>query len=162
MLDEDTEDGEFARQQISKELEAQVVGLIDSAGCLLGYRYEDSSICVKDGSAAPPDHPQIYWPTSRPGHRAPHVWLEPKISLLDKLDRDFTLLRFDQSVDVTPLLSAANAQGMPLKLVDIDDQNARQTYEKSLVIVRPDLMSAWRSDQLPEDCAGLIDCLRGA
>ena len=162
ILDEDSEEGEFARNQIKKELDAQVVGLIDSAGCLLGYRYEDSSICIPDGSAAPPDHPQIYWPTSRPGHRAPHIWLDPEVSLLDQFSRDFTLLRFNQHIDVSPLLAAAVERGLPLTLLDVDNESAQTVYEKELVIVRPDLMTAWRANELPADCLGIVDRIRGA
>lgn len=162
VLDEDSPDGDFARQQISKELDAQVVGLIDSAGCLLGYRYEGSSICVPDGSAAPPDHPQIYWPTSRPGHRAPHVWLEPEVSLLDQLSRNFTLLRFDSSIDVSSITRAADAVGLPLAVLNVDHMEAREVYEKKLVLVRPDLMTAWRGDEVPDNCDAIINQVRGA
>ncbi len=162
VLDQDTAEGEAARKQIRKELDSQVIGLIDSAGCLLGYRYENSSICVPDGSSPPPDHSQIYWPTSRPGHRAPHIWLEPEVSLYDLLGREFTLLRFDDSIDVQPMLDAATKAGMPLELLDIDNSEARETYACDLVIVRPDLMTAWRANTLPEDCNGIINRIRGA
>ena len=161
VLDEDSDAGESAREQIKRELDAQVIGLIDSAGCLLGYRYENSSICVQDGSAAPPDHPQLYWPTSRPGHRAPHVWLDKETSLLDKFGRDFSLLRFDATVDVAPLLESARRADVPVTLVDVDHEAAQVAYERKLVLIRPDLMVAWRSDTLPTDPDTVIDCIRG-
>jgi 2-polyprenyl-6-methoxyphenol hydroxylase-like FAD-dependent oxidoreductase len=161
-LDEDSESGEFARQRIRNELDSQVVGLIDSAGCLLGYRYENSSICVPDGSSAPPDHPQLYWPTARPGHRAPHIWLTPETALLDQFGRDFTLIRFDPAIDIDPLVTAAERAGLPLTVLDQDNEDAAKVYERSLALVRPDLMVAWRGDELPADCEELVDHIRGA
>ena len=161
-LDEDSERGEIARAQIKRELDAQVIGLIDSGGCLLGYRYENSSICVHDGSAAPPDHPQLYWPTSRPGHRAPHVWLDDGASLLDKFGRDFTLLRLDKTANTSTLETAAMAAGVPLTCIDVNSDRVAAVYACKLAIVRPDLMVAWRGNEAPRDPVALIDCIRGA
>ena len=73
-LDANSESADLTRAQLREELIEQE-SLIASFGVLLGYRYDASPICVADGSPAPPDHPQIYTPTSRPGHRAPHLWL---------------------------------------------------------------------------------------
>ncbi len=161
VLDENTPAGEDARLQIHADLDAQVVGLIDSAGCLLGYRYEGSAICVPDGSEAPPDHPRLYYPTSRPGHRAPHVWIDKQRSVLDLFGKGFTLLRFDPSIDCGAMEAAARACGMPLALVDIQHPEAARVYEKKLVLVRPDLMVAWRSDNMPDHPSAILDRVRG-
>ena len=45
----------------------------DSAGIELGYRYENSPICVSDGTPAPPLDHGMYVPSTWPGARAPHV-----------------------------------------------------------------------------------------
>ena len=65
-----------------------------TVGLQLGYRYEDSPICVPDGTPAPPDDPAECTPSARPGSRAPHVWLRDGRSILDLYGRGFTLLRF--------------------------------------------------------------------
>jgi len=65
-------------------------------GQQLGFHY-DSTAVVSDGTAAPEFSPYEYVPTGRPGHRAPHLWLEnkdglPHTSTLDLFDRNFALL----------------------------------------------------------------------
>jgi hypothetical protein len=42
-------------------------------GIQLGYGYENSPICVPDGTPAPPEQTANYLQTARPGHRAPHL-----------------------------------------------------------------------------------------
>ncbi|PCI54736.1 MAG: hypothetical protein COB36_09395 [Alphaproteobacteria bacterium] len=159
-LDEDTAEGETARQTLVSELDGQV-GLIDSSGLLLGYRYEGSSICVSDGTEAVPFDPQHYWPTTRPGHRLPHLWVKEGVSVLDLLGREFTLIRTDPDVNVDDFRGAAEAAGLPLKILDVSAEIFAETYEKKLVLVRPDLMVAWRGDTTPNDVTAVIDQVRG-
>ena len=64
----------------------------DSAGIELGYRYENSPICVADGTPAPPLDHGLYVPSTWPGARAPHVWLKDGRSTLDLFGKGFTLL----------------------------------------------------------------------
>jgi hypothetical protein len=46
--------------------------------------------------------------------------------------------------------------------VKIDDAHARAIYEYDWVLVRPDHHVAWRGNDLPGDCAALLDLVRGA
>jgi len=162
VLDEDSPEGDMARDQIRAELDSQVKGLIDSSGCLLGYRYEDSSICVQDGSSAPPDHPQLYWPTTRPGHRMPHVWVDEGVALYDLFDRDFNLVRTDKTIEVTSFMMAAREADLPIKLVDVPTHCAAEVLDNSLILVRPDLMVTWRGNLAPDNPQEIIDRIRGA
>ena len=63
-------------------------------GLQLGYRYEGSPIVVPDGTPAPPDDPENFVASARPGSRAPHVALADGSSMLDLYGRGFVLLRF--------------------------------------------------------------------
>ena len=102
-------------------------------------------------------------PVARPGHRAPHVWLDDGDALFDRLGPHFTLLCIgDHPVDATPLIDAASAAGVPLEVLDLTDTIVHEVYAARLVLIRPDMMVAWRSDELPGDPAGLIDIVRGA
>ena len=51
---------------------------------------------------------------------------------------------------------------MPLTIVDVEEPEAAELYERRLVLVRPDGHVAWRADTLPENCEALIDRVRGA
>ncbi|MES2414759.1 MAG: FAD-dependent monooxygenase [Pseudomonadota bacterium] len=131
-------------------------------GIHLGHVYFPSPIVVDDGTPQVSEEQEQYVPTARPGARAPHVWLaEGERSILDCFGNGFTLLNFG-SADVTALQAAANKAAMPLSVVNIDNAEAKQLYEKKLALVRPDGHVAWRGDALPEDCTWLVDRVRGA
>ena len=160
-LDATGAEGDELRAAIEEDLRGQHK-LMKSSGVLLGYRYENSPICVPDGTAAPLDDPLVYTPTARPGHRAPHVWLSDGKSILDSFGSGFTLLCFDgASDDATGLRDAAVARRVPLKVCAIRDRVAREIYgDCSYVLVRPDLMVAWRGNAL-DNPLGLVDRVRG-
>jgi len=155
-----------AGDQVRAELKADIKEqekLIASSGTLLGYRYERSPIVVPDGTPEPPDDARRYVPVARPGHRAPHVWLDSGEALFDVLGPDFTLLRIgDNPPDTTALEAAAVAAGVPLKVVSLTDPVVSEVYQAPLVIIRPDLMISWRSHDVPADAASLVDIIRGA
>ena len=75
---------------------------------------------------------------------------------------EFTLLRFDPSIDVAPLDAAARERGVPLKILDVARPAPTRPDGDSLVLSRPDQHVAWRSNRLPADCIALIDRVRGA
>ena len=41
-------------------------------------------------------------------------------------------------------MAVATAAGLDLKIVSIDDEEARDLYESDLVLIRPDQIVAWR------------------
>ncbi|MEP4380149.1 MAG: FAD-dependent monooxygenase [Alphaproteobacteria bacterium] len=131
-------------------------------GIALGVRYEGSALVWPDGLPEIPDDPYDYIPTARPGHRAPHVWLEDGHALCDRFADGFTMLRTDLSVDAAPLLDAAGAVGLPVTLLDMDEIAVAKRYQAALVLIFPDGHVAWRGDALPENCTALIDRVRGA
>ncbi|GGX17622.1 monooxygenase [Pigmentiphaga litoralis] len=158
-----TPDGEATRCEVGKTLKEVMLPEWEIAGTAMGYRYEDSPICVPDGTPPPDADPVNYVQTSRPGSRAPHAWLGDGRSTLDLFGRGFVLLRFGGAdLDVSRLEAAATRRGMPLHVVDIADDTIAALYERRLTLVRPDGHSAWRGDSLPEDPQALIDVVRGA
>jgi hypothetical protein len=44
------------------------------------------------------------------------------------------------------MMAAALRQNIPLKLLDVPDPDARDLYERDLVIIRPDQHVAWRGN----------------
>ncbi|MDF2114532.1 FAD-dependent monooxygenase [Roseiarcaceae bacterium H3SJ34-1] len=163
LIDSDTEAGARKRASVGSILVEAARGNLDSLGISIGYRYENSPICVSDGTPPPPDDPYDYVPTSRPGHRAPHAWIGKDRSTLDLFGDGFVALRFGQDApDLTSLAQAAASRGVPLRIHMIDDPDVARLYEKRLVLVRPDGHVAWRGDQAPADPARVIDIVRGA
>ena len=62
-------------------------------GMDLGLRYDEGCL-IPDGTEPPQvdDPVSVYSPTARPGHRAPHVWIDGATSTLDLYDTQFVLL----------------------------------------------------------------------
>jgi 2-polyprenyl-6-methoxyphenol hydroxylase-like FAD-dependent oxidoreductase len=134
----------------------------DSAGIELGYRYEDSPICVADGTAAPALDHGLYLPSSWPGVRAPHVWLEDGRSTLDLFGKGFALLNLSaKTTNTSTITEAARRVGMPFEVAALAEPKVRETYERPFVLVRPDGHVAWRGDALPNNASAIIDKVRG-
>ena len=118
---------------------------------------------MADGSPAPATDPNQFVPTTRPGTRAPHAWLEDGRSTLDLFGDGFVLLSLGAGPsDPARLLCAAGATGVPMRAVAIADAEVAALYETRLVLVRPDGHVAWRGDDVPADPAALVQHVRGA
>ena len=161
ILDEDSSRAEKLREKLSINLKEQDK-LIASSGTLLGYRYKNSSIVIPDGTEETIDNPRKYIPTARPGHRAPHIWLEEGVSIYDKFNKNFTLLVFTEDlIEAKKLISKANSIGLPIHLLQINDKDVLNLYVNKYVIIRPDLMVAWRSDYIPENSIDILNTIIG-
>lgn len=160
---EDTEEGRRVRAALGRRLRESTRIEWESMGLQIGHRYEDSPVCVPDGSPPTPDDFRIYVPTTRPGSRAPHCWLEDGRSTLDLFGKGFTLLAFptsrQRSVEVIRTEFAEH--GIPLQVVPLQSEEAARLYERPLVLVRPDGHVAWRGDEV-DDAALIAETVRGA
>jgi len=127
------------------------------------YCYAGSPICAPDDAPLPAADTAQFVPSTWPGSRAPHAWLDDGRSTLDLFGNGFVLLRLGASPpDVSRLVEAANARGVPLSIVALPDPQLAALYERPLVLVRPDGHVVWRGHETPADAAGLIDRIRGA
>jgi len=135
----------------------------NSAGTHLGYRYVDSPIVIPDGTPEPPDDPSQIVPSTWPGSRAPHAWLDDGRSMLDIFGAGFVLLQLGRAdPDDVRLRDAATVLRLPLETVCLQEPELRTLYARRLVLVRPDGHVAWRGEQLPADAQELLDQVRGA
>ena len=132
------------------------------AGLNFGYFYDSSPLIAYDGVVAPDYAMHTFTASTVPGCRTPHVWLADGRSLYDALGDDYALLRMDNTIDTTPLQRAAQARGMPLRVVDVSGPDVKDVYAEHLVLSRPDQHVAWRGNALPDDPGHLLDMLRGA
>lgn len=144
-LEEDSAVGAASRARLERLIYAYRLREFSTKGVQLGYRYRGSPVCVPDEAALePPDDHMLYAPSTWPGCRAPHAWLEPGRSTLDLFGRGFVLLRLDSAIDVQAMVDVFNQADTPLRVIDISDRAIAALYEKALVLVRPDGHVAWR------------------
>lgn len=137
----------------------------------IGFHYTDGAL-VPDGSAAPPADPMgsTYTPTTRPGHRLPHAWIERdgrRISTHDLTGHPggFVLVTGSEDSHWREAASRASAPAeIDLSVVSIGEGGdyadpdgswaaVREVGECGAILVRPDNHVAWRSTEAA-DVAG--------
>ena len=120
-IEEDSPAGAQVRKHVGEALVRGVGRMFRTTGLQIGYRYEDSPICVPDGTPSYPDDPEDFIPSARPGSRAPHVWLGDGRSTLDLYGRGFVLFA---SAPMHPMLlhlsRRRQQRGVPFKIVTVN------------------------------------------
>jgi len=116
-------------------------------GAELGYRYVASPlVCDEEGGPRPEF--REYQPTSWPGARLPHVWLEGHVPIQDRIGKGYTLLKLG-AADGAGLQKAF--EGVPFETLEIEDEAARDLYGFDLILLRPDMHVAWRGNRAPQN-----------
>lgn len=157
-VEDATDAGDAERTRLGQRFSAHGYFEFIIPGIFLGLRYQGSPLITEDGSAPLPDEPNTYVPNARPGARAPHAWVGDH-ALFDLFGSGFTLLTFGP--DAEAFRTAAEAHGIPLDIVTIDDPEIRTLYEADLVLARPDQHVAWRGTST-EDAAAILKRAVGA
>ncbi len=138
----------------------------------IGFTYEGGAV-VDDGSApvARDDRGRIYTPSTKPGHRLPHAWLDrdgQRLSTYDLAGQHggFVLITGTQGHPwAEAAATAADKTGVTMKTVTIGDdyRDADGTWaqlcqisEDGAILVRPDNHVAWRSPATAPDPAGVL------
>jgi 2-polyprenyl-6-methoxyphenol hydroxylase-like FAD-dependent oxidoreductase len=148
-LNDDTAMGRAARESVGQYLAFHAHKEFVIPGVHLGTRYEGSPVIFTEPGSPPPDNANLYLPTGRPGHRAPHVWLEDGSSLYDHFGKGFTLLRLGSSAG-EPSIEGISVAGceLDIKTLALDSSEARDLYGADYVLVRPDQHIAWRGNDI--------------
>jgi hypothetical protein len=158
-IEQSTPAGDAARLKASRMF-AGFSEQFASIGVQLGARYDGSPV-IGEGGSPPADSLTSYVPTSAPGGRAPHVWLDAGrglgSSLFDRLGRGFTLLRLGpRSPDVSGIVETALIRQMRLDVLDIADSDTRDLYGCDLALIRPDQYVAWRGNGAMKDAEAVL------
>jgi 2-polyprenyl-6-methoxyphenol hydroxylase-like FAD-dependent oxidoreductase len=127
-------------------------------GAELGYRYTSPLIAEEPGQ--PPAEDFIaYRPTTWPGARLPHAWLDDGTAVQDRIGYGlhFTLVKFSDA-DTSALERAFKA---PLKVLRLRDEEPRSIFGKDLLLLRPDLHVAWRGNAPPAEAEKLASRVTG-
>jgi 2-polyprenyl-6-methoxyphenol hydroxylase-like FAD-dependent oxidoreductase len=146
----------------------------DLPGIERGYRYSGSPV-IATAEGAPrggPDGPDPggyrYAPTTWPGARLPHIWLDDGTPLHDMLGNVYTLLLLPVSADggalgyAGEMASAFARLGAPLDVVEVTSTTAQAVYAgHRLILIRPDLHVAWRSGDSRPPAAAVAALVTG-
>jgi 2-polyprenyl-6-methoxyphenol hydroxylase-like FAD-dependent oxidoreductase len=134
-------------------------GSTDLAGITMGYRYLSSPIIDYEADDDGADQLSFqYIPTTRPGARIPHLWLDDGSALQDHVGQGFTLVSFQPMCPVQDELKKTfSSLGCPLDILDLSaSKHLQAVYGADLLLLRPDLHIAWRGTAFPDDLVGLV------
>lgn len=159
---DNTPAGAAARQNLSAVADIEQRKSNEMIGAELGYRYVDSPvICNIPGG---PEHLfREYHPTTWPGARLPHVWLDDGTPMQDRMPDDgYAILKLGRSnADASGLERAIRARGAPVAVLEVPDQVARDIYGHDLILLRPDMHIVWRGQAAPDDPAAVAAIATG-
>ncbi|KJK21819.1 hypothetical protein UB46_24980, partial [Burkholderiaceae bacterium 16] len=149
---DDTPEGAQTRANLVRVAGVEQRKVNEQSGTELGYRYVDSPLIWPEPGESPDPDAMSYRPTSWPGARLPHVWLNDGSALHDRIGNGYTLLRLGgTSVDTSALEHSMRSLGAPLDVLDIQDEAPREVYGCDLMLLRPDLHVVWRGNHLTAD-----------
>jgi len=160
-IDADDDAGAQARLALGKQAYDLNVQQYCCGGLNFGYYYDKSPIIAYDEATPPAYGMADFTPSTVPGCRVPHIWLNDGRSLYDALETNYTLLRFDPAIDVSDLMSEAARARVPIELLDVTPDEGDGVYDRSLVLARPDQHVAWRGNQAPENPRELVELISG-
>jgi len=130
-------------------------------GAELGYHYAGSPLVVTEPNDPPYDYVE-YRPSTYPGVRLPHVWLDDGRAVQDCIGDGYTLLRLGGSTaDCSGLADGFRRIGAAFTALDLAGQAARDVYGHDLILVRPDLHVVWRGNRPPDEPAKLAALATG-
>jgi 2-polyprenyl-6-methoxyphenol hydroxylase-like FAD-dependent oxidoreductase len=150
-LRDDTLAGAAARQNLSAVADVEQRKSNEMIGAELGYRYVDSPIiCNVPGG---PEHVfRNYEPTTWPGARLPHVWLDDGTPMQDRITDGYTILKLGHTKgDASGLERAIRKHRAPVTVLEVTDPAARDVYGYDLILIRPDMHVVWRGQAAPVD-----------
>ncbi|WP_322028572.1 FAD-dependent monooxygenase [Paraburkholderia sp. J76] len=176
LLRDGIEDASAAGVQVRREAGEQIRHMkareFMNTRVVLGYHYEGSSLVAPDeveqARAAPGDG---YAPCARPGHLAPHVWLEDRASLYDGFGQGYTLLITgpanegalldDEQRTVEAARRDAEIAGVPVVTLAPRHADLPDLYQARYALIRPDQHVAWRGDAWPANGVALLRRVSG-
>jgi 2-polyprenyl-6-methoxyphenol hydroxylase-like FAD-dependent oxidoreductase len=157
-----TPEGAATRANLTRIADVEQRKSNEMIGAELGYRYVGSPIIWMEPGEGPEPNFMKYEPTTWPGARLPHLWLNDGTALHDRIGDGYTLLRLaGAQTDAGALAKAFATYGAPFTVLDIDEARPRDIYGFDLLLLRPDLHVVWRGNRLPDDPAKLAALATG-
>jgi hypothetical protein len=159
-----TAEGKAARENFIRLAEVEQRKSNEMIGAELGYRYVGSPLIWPEPGDGPPPDFVDYVPTTWPGARLPHVWLDDRRAMQDLIGTGYrySLLRLGGTrADTAGLETAMRATGAPFEVFNIPDAAPRAVYGCDLLLLRPDLHVVWRGNAPPDDAQRLAAMATG-
>jgi 2,4-dichlorophenol 6-monooxygenase len=144
----------------------------------IGFYYNEGAI-VSEGTEPPEMDPigSIYHPTTRPGHRLPHAWIQhnnQRISTLDLIGKgEFVLITGSHAGGWSQAVREVSDElGIDIKLIQIGDESEytdptgawddlSEISFNGAVLVRPDQHVAWRIKNAVENPVEMLGDVMG-
>ncbi len=143
--------GEQQRALAGTALNAHVRREFNIPGVTFGERYDASPLVFSDPAEVPPDQANEYIPTTTPGGRLPHRWLDGERSLYDLLGFEWTVLAPEHLQGEAQVLADAGASaGLDVKVLVLKADQVDGLLANGMLLVRPDQVVAWRGNTAPE------------
>jgi len=156
---DDTPEGQATRDNLARVAAVEQRKSNEMIGAELGYRYVGSPI-IWEEPGGPEQLFREYVPTTWPGARLPHVWVDNRTPIQDLIGDGYTLLRLGGTdTDTSDLEAAIRALNAPFDVLAVNDDVARDVYGYDLILLRPDMHIAWRGNAppaVPEQLAALV------
>jgi hypothetical protein len=160
-IGDDTPVGAAARDRLAGTADREQRKVNEMNGAELGYRYVDSPI-ICDIPGGPEHLFREYVPTTWPGARLPHVWLDDGAAMHDRIADGYTILKLGRTkADESALEKAIRSYGAPVAVLDIPDRVAREVYGYDLLLLRPDLHIVWRGNAAPDNAGEIAAIATG-
>jgi len=158
---DDTATGRAVRDNLAGVAAVEQRKVNEMIGAELGYRYVDSPII--DNIPGGPEHLfRDYRPTSWPGARLPHVWLDDGTPIQDRISNvGYTLLCLNRRHETAALEMAFRRRSAPFSVLHVASEPARAIYERDLILLRPDMHVVWRGNNPPDNPAELAALATG-
>ena len=153
--------GQATRDNLARVADVEQRKTNEMIGAELGYRYVGSPV-IWDEPGGPEHLFREYVPTTWPGARLPHVWLENGTPIQDAIGDGYTLLRLGAAKDdVSGLARAMRSRNAPFAILTVNDDAVRDIYGFDLILLRPDMHVAWRGNAAPDDPEHLAALVTG-
>src|SRR5262245_17483509 len=146
---ERTPAGAALRQELARVAGVEQHKATEMIGAELGYRYVNSPLIASEPGEGPEFDFMVYTPTTWPGARLPHVWLNGGSAMQDRIGygHGYTLLPLDgMKTDVDALQRAFSAIGAPSEVLHTTAARACSVYGYDLLLSRAAMTVVWRGD----------------
>ena len=125
-----------------------------------GYSYAPSPVVWTDEIGDFQFDPLRCQASAAAGNRLPSYYLGDGRALLDLLGQEFTLLVVG-AVDTAAALAAASSAGIPVSLVELDEEPVLERLGAAALLIRPDQHVAWRGAAEDADWAAIFQKVSG-